>query len=296
MHVAPSRVVVCSGFAQGLSLLCRTLAGAGSTTVAVEAYGHRQHRDAIAAAGLHVSSVRVDARGAVVDEVDGADAVLLTPAHQFPLGAALAAERRAQAVAWARETGGLIVEDDYDGEFRYDRQPVGAMQALAPEHVAYAGTASKSLAPGLHLGWLVLPDRLVAPVAAAKRLTGGPSALEQLALAELIASGAYDRHVRRARHAYRRRRDALVAALARRAASTRVSGIAAGLHLLAGLPGGLREADVVERARSRGLGVEGLESYGTGVQQHDPALVVGFGTPPEHAFAGAVRALCAALA
>ena len=169
------------------------------------------------------------------------------------------------------------------------------MQALAPEHVVYAGTASKSLAPGVRLGWLALPERLVAPVVEAKLLTGDPSALEQLALAELLVSGTYDRHVRRARHAYRRRRDALVSALAKRAPEARVSGIVAGLHLLVGLPSGVLEATVVERARSRGLLVEGLDSYGTGVQQHDPALVVGFGTPPAHAFAGAVRALCASL-
>ena len=146
VHADPDRIVVCSGFAQGLSLLCSALRSGGAGRVAVEAYGHRAHREAIAAHELEVEPVPVDGRGAVVERLDPAGALLLTPAHQFPLGPALHAERRLAAVAWARETGGVVVEDDYDGEFRYDRRPVGAMQALAPEHVVYAGTASKSLA------------------------------------------------------------------------------------------------------------------------------------------------------
>jgi GntR family transcriptional regulator/MocR family aminotransferase len=190
----------------------------------------------------------------------------------------------------------VIIEDDYDGEFRYDRQPVGAMQALAPEHVVYAGTASKSLAPGLRLGWLVLPARLIAETVAAKRLTGGPSALDQLTMAEFMASGAYDRHVRRARLAYRRRRDKLVAALQRHVPEARITGIVAGLHVVVELPQGRREDVVVASARRHGLMVEGLGVYSAAGQGHNPALVVGYATPPEHAFDAAIEVLCAVIA
>jgi GntR family transcriptional regulator/MocR family aminotransferase len=280
VHVDPGRVVLCAGFTDGLDLLCSTLHG----TVAVEAFGHRLHRELITAHGLRLAAVAVDGRGADVSALGRAGAALLTPAHQFPLGVALAAERRTQAVAW----GGLVIEDDYDGEFRYDRQPVGALQALAPERVVYAGTASKSLAPGLRLGWLVLPERLIEPVVESRRLSGGPSVLEQLTLAELIRSGAYDRHVRRVRLAYRRRRDKLVAALP---AHTRATGIVAGQHVVVELPAGLTEEEVVARAAARGLLVQGLSEYAWGGVEHPPALVVGYGTPPEHAFDAALAAL-----
>ena len=294
-HADPDRIVICSGFAQGLALLCQALRAGGATSVVTEAYGHRSHRDAVAAGGLRPTTVPVDAEGAVVSELGAAGAALLTPAHQFPLGPALVAERRTRAVEWARETGRLIIEDDYDGEFRYDRQPVGAMQALAPEHIVYAGTASKSLAPGLRLAWLVLPTRFVAEIIAARRLTGGPSALDQLTMAEFIASGAYDRHVRRSRLVYRRRRDRLVAALRRHVPEARISGIAAGLHVVVELPKGLREDDVVARASRQGLVLNGLDTYRAAGQGRSPALVVGYGTPPEHAFDGAIATLCAVL-
>jgi GntR family transcriptional regulator/MocR family aminotransferase len=205
-------------------------------------------------------------------------------------------------VEWARSTGGLVIEDDYDGEFRYDRQPVGAVQSLAPEHVVYAGSASKSLAPGLRLGWLVLPAALTGPVAAARELATGPgSRLDQLTLAEFIAAGGYDRHVRRSRLAYRRRRDRLSAALHSEAPRVRVTGIAAGLHALCELPPGQTEDHVVARAAARGLRVDGLGSYratgpgdGCGPAGRQ-ALVVGYGSPPEHAFSHALARLCAAL-
>jgi GntR family transcriptional regulator/MocR family aminotransferase len=240
----------------------------------------------------------VDAGGAVLAGLDGAQAVLLTPTHQFPLGVSFEPARRRRAAEWAAATGGLIIEDDYDGELRYDRPAVGALQALAPEHVAYAGTASKSLAPGLRLGWLVLPARLVGQVAGAKGAAGRlSSSLDQLALAEFIESGAYDRQVRRARLAYRRRRDRLVAALRRDAPRVRVTGIAAGLHALLRLPPGQREDDVAARAVRHGLAVEGLGEYCLR-GQHDAgqALVVGYATPPGHAYTTAVARLCAVLA
>ena len=214
------------------------------------------------------------------------------PAHQFPIGAPLVARRRAIAVEWALASGGLIIEDDYDGEFRYDRNPLGSLQALAPHRIVYAGTASKTLAPGLRLGWLVLPADLVDGFVAAKSLADrNSSAIDQLTLAQLIASGAYDRHIRRSRLIYRRRRDRLVATLGRQAPRVRISGIAAGLHALVELPGGVREEDVVARAAERSLCLQGLGGYAHGAHTHAPALVVGYAKPPEHAFTGAVARL-----
>ena len=234
----PGRIVVTAGFTQGFALLCRAL---GPGTVALEDPCLHHLRDIARDTGRDVAALAVDERGATTP--GEAAAALVTPAHQFPLGATLAPDRRAALVAWARERGAVVIEDDYDGEFRYDRQPVGALQGLDPEHVVYAGTASKTLAPGLRLGWLVLPERLVAPVVAARPLAGGdPPVLDQLALAGLLASGGFDRHVRRMRQRYRRRRDALLAVLAGR--PTR--GIAAGLHLV------LDVEDEAEIARRRG--------------------------------------------
>ena len=294
----PDLIVICAGFTQGLTLLGQVLRARGMTTLAIEACGQPSYRDQVRASGLALALLSVDEAGAATGQLPGtaAGAVLLTPAHQFPLGAVLAPRRRTQAIGWARDTGGVIIEDDYDGEFRYDRQPVGAMQALAPGHVVYAGSASKSLAPGLRLGWLVLPTGLAGEVAAARALADRQgSAFDQLTLAEFIGSGQYDRQVRRSRLAYRRRRDRLAATL-RQASRLRVTGIAAGLHALLELPPGSAEDDLVARAARRGLAVEGLGPYCAPGHPRGPALVLGYGTPPEHAFTGALARLCAVLA
>ncbi len=223
--------------------------------------------------------------------------MLLTPAHQFPTGVPLHPDRRAEAVNWARTNGGYILEDDYDGEFRYDRQPVGALQGLGPDHVVYMGTASKSLAPGLRLAWMVLPDRLVDKVLAVKETGEWQSgSLDQLTLAEFLSSGAYDRHLRGMRLRYRRRRDQLVAALTEHAPHVRISGIAAGLHAILELPPGT-EQSILQTARRQGLALHGLSFYtdpaATAVSRD--ALVVGYGTPPDHSFANVLEALVGAL-
>jgi GntR family transcriptional regulator/MocR family aminotransferase len=189
-----------------------------------------------------------------------------------------------------------VIEDDYDGEFRYDRRAVGAMQALAPEHVIYAGTASKTLAPAVRLAWIVVPGRLLPDVISAKSLTDRHgSSLDELTLDELIESGEYDRHVRRSRLLYRRRRDRLVAALTRSVPRPRITGVAAGLQAVLELAPGVREADVVAAAAGRGLALDGMRGYCAAGITHPEALVLGYGTPPAHAFTTAVTRLCAAL-
>ncbi|MFJ6463746.1 PLP-dependent aminotransferase family protein [Streptomyces sp. NPDC091387] len=295
VYADPDRIVVCSGFVHGLMLMGKVLRERRVREVAVESYGLDVHTRLLTEAGLRIPCLPLDGLGSGTGELPrlrGAGAVLLTPAHQFPTGVPLHPDRRAAAVDWARSTGGLILEDDYDGEFRYDRQPVGALQGLDPEHVVYLGTASKSLAPGLRLGWMVVPQALVSEVTAAKGLSDwASSALDQLTLAEFIASGAYDRHVRSMRLRYRNRRDQLVAALAERAPSIRISGIAAGMHAVLELPAG-SEADVVRSAAWQGLAVEGLSSFRhPDAEVRREALVIGYGTPTDSAWAGTLDAL-----
>ncbi len=284
----PEDVVICAGFVHGLAVVCRALRLAGASTLAVEAYGHQAHRNVAEHQGLGLRPLPVDHQGVVMADIDGSDAALLTPAHQFPLGVTLHPQRRREAAAW----GGMVIEDDYDGEFRYDRQPVGALQALAPDRIIYAGTASKSLAPGLRIGWLVVPSRLIDAVT--EELVGGPSVLDQLTLAEFITSGGYDRQIRRARLAYRRRRDRLASALRRQ--GRYVTGIAAGLHVVLELPDAKTERQVVVRAAERGLAIDGLERYRAPTASCDRAgLVIGYGRPPEHAYTTALARLCAVM-
>ncbi|MFB6440740.1 PLP-dependent aminotransferase family protein [Streptomyces sp. NPDC056411] len=296
----PDRIVICTGFMQALALLGRTL---DAGPLATEAYGLDFHRGVLQRAGHRTVPLTVDEHGARIDELTARDGVadvaaaLLTPAHQFPTGVPLHPDRRAEVVNWARATGGYVLEDDYDGEFRYDRQPVGALQGLDPDHVVYLGTASKSLAPALRLAWMVLPDRLVDPLLAVKRTGEWQSGqLEQLTLAEFISSGGYDRHLRGMRLRYRRRRDQLVAALAERAPHVHVSGIAAGLHAVLELPPGT-ERSIVEAARWQGLALEGLSAFRDPAAPPVPrdALVVAYGTPPDHSFSGVLDALVRAL-
>ena len=226
----PGRIVICAGFHHGLTLVARALRSRGVRAVAVEAYGLGLHWELLTDAGLIIPPVPVDDQGARVGDLSGVGAVLLTPAHQFPTGFALSAERRTAALDWARTSGGLILEDDYDGEFRYDRKPVAALQGLDPDRVIYFGTASKSLAPALRVAWIVVPEHLLSEVVAAKGRVEVVSVLEQLTLAEFIRSGASDRHVRARRQSYRRRRAQLVAALARSAPEVRVTGMPTGLQ------------------------------------------------------------------
>ncbi|MGW6923353.1 MocR-like pyridoxine biosynthesis transcription factor PdxR [Streptomyces sp. NPDC054950] len=294
VRTEPERIVICSGFAHALRLLFSPGSGLPRGPLAVEAYGLDFHRGLLAAAGVRTAPLPLDADGACVERLDRERAVLLTPAHQFPTGGPLHASRRTAVIDWARARGGVLLEDDYDGEFRYDRKPVGAVQGLDPERVIYLGSVSKSLSPALRLGWMVLPERYVDGVLAAKgEREAWASALDQLSLADLIASGAYDRHVRRMRQRYRARRDRLVEALSTHAPHVEVTGVAAGLHAVLRLPPGT-ERSALKAAAWQGVALDGLAAFrhpATDMAPQD-GLVVGYATPPEHAYAAALEALC----
>ncbi|MET9560905.1 PLP-dependent aminotransferase family protein [Streptomyces tauricus] len=294
VRTEPGRIVICSGFAHALRLLFPAVLRG---SLAVESYGLPFHRELLAAAGVRTVPLALDEDGARVGELGRERAVLLTPAHQFPTGGPLHPARRAAVIDWARARGGVILEDDYDGEFRYDRKPVGALQGLDPERVVHIGSVSKSLSPALRLGWMVLPEQYVDDVLAVKgEREAWASVLDQLTLADFVASGSYDRHVRRMRQRYRGRRDRLVEALAAQAPHVEVTGIAAGLHAVLRLPPG-SERSAVKAAVWQGLSLDGLAEF-----RHPEAamtapdgLVVGYATPAEHAYGAALNALCAAL-
>jgi len=300
VRAEPDRIVVCAGYAHGLALLSRVFRRAGRSRLAVEDPTYTHSLTIAEYAGLTPVPLPADGDGLRVELLEEAtpppDAVIVTPAHQLPLGATLAPSRRTALVHWAADTGATIWEDDYDGELRYDRQPIGALQGLAPERVAYLGTVSKSLAPVLRLGWLVLPPHLVDPVAEARSWDDRhPPTFDQLALARLITSGGLDRHLRRMRPRYRRRRDRLIAALADRTPSVRVEGVAAGYHALLRLPDGADEAAVVAALAKAGVAAYGLSTYSR-LGGQPPGLLIGYGTPPQHRYLEAVDVLTATLA
>jgi GntR family transcriptional regulator/MocR family aminotransferase len=292
--VAADRLVVTSGVAQGLHLVIGALATAGRPVpLAVEDPHSARTLGLLEDAGAVRLPVPVDGEGIVVDELrrTPARAVMVTPAHQYPTGVVLSPRRRAELVAWAAEVDGVVLEDDYDAEFRYDRDPVGCLQALCPQRVVLLGSVSKTLAPGLRLGWLVAPAPLARAVRDARAASDlGSPVLDQHTLAELLASGAYDRQLRLLRRRYRAQRDALTGALARWLPGAVVHGVSAGIQLYVELPPGLDEAAVVEAAAERGVAVEGvapLRVAGGG----PPALVLGFARLPEHRLVEAVRLL-----
>jgi GntR family transcriptional regulator/MocR family aminotransferase len=290
----PDHLVICTGYAQGVTLLIGLLAAAGAKRLALEDPSSRDDAlPAARAAGLEVVGIPGDGDGIRVDLLaeSQADAVILTPSHQWPTGSVLSAENRAALIRWATERGAVIIEDDYDAEYRYDRTPVGALQGLAPDHVVYAGSASKTLAPGLRLGWFVMPGHLTEPMAAAKIAADrGSPALEQLAFADFITRGEFDRHLRRMRPVYRRRRDALLAALARQLPWLRPAGVSAGLHLVTWLPPHLDEAAVVGAARRAGVGLDAVGPYR--IMNPGPGgLIFGYATVNEQAIAEGIARL-----
>jgi GntR family transcriptional regulator / MocR family aminotransferase len=288
----PDQIVVVQGTSQGVDLMLRLLVERGATRLAVEDPSHTTQHERARGLGLELRPQPVDREGMIVAGLE-ADAALVTPAHQFPTGSVLSGERRRELLAWSQSSGALILEDDYDSEFRYDREPVRALQGLAPSRVVQLGTVSKTLAPALRLGWVVAPADLAEEAARAKALLDDFSpAVDQLALAELLERGDYDRHLRRARGVYRRRRDALLEALNRHLPQLGVEGVAAGVHLVLRLPAGVSDIEVAKGARRARIRVPPLSAFR--LEPSDQGgLVVGYGRLHESAVEPAVRALAA---
>ena len=289
----PACVVVTNGYLQGLGLVCRALAARGARRIALEDPSSGEEDQIAARAGLQPVRVPVDDRGLRVDLLAAADvqAVVLTPAHQHPTGVVLAPDRRAALVTWLRRHDAVAIEDDYDAEYRYDRPAVGALQGLDPDHVVYAGTASKVLAPALRLGWAVVPSALAAGIRHERMLSDqGTARIEQLAFARFLDRGDLDRHLRRMRLRYRARRDAMVEALAADLPAARVRGIAAGLHVTVELPGAADETALRRSAGAAGIALGTLADYRTG-RDHPPTLILGYAQMSESRIRGGVHEL-----
>jgi GntR family transcriptional regulator / MocR family aminotransferase len=282
--VEPEHVVACSGVSHGFMAVWQALRRRGARRIAIEDPSWRWQRYTVEHAGLEAVPVAVDADGLIVSELADADvdAVVVTPAHQYPTGVVMTPDRRAELVAWARAGGALIVEDDYDAEYRYDRDPVASLQGLAPDCVAFIGTASKTLAPALRLGWIVPPVELLNDVENEFLATGvTPPTLDQIALASFIADAALDRHLRVMRRRYRAKRDILIEALDRDLPGLRVGGAAAGLHLIAWLPEECDEHAIAMRAREAGVGLHELHAHCTTRAPWPPAFLLGYALPTE---------------
>jgi len=302
LRAEPDDIIIVTGVAQALALLAQGLRrnGGANTGIAVEDPGSRGSRDELAYWGLHPVPIPVDSRGLMVDQLasTGVGAALLTPAHQFPTGVVLAPGRRRDLLDWAAGAKALVIEDDYDAEYRYDRAPVPALQASAPGQVAYAGSTSKTLAPGMRLGWLIPPSRLRAELVEAKHASDlGSPALPQLVLAHLIASGELERHIRGVRKRQRSRRDALLRALRERLPETRVQGIAAGLHLLITFPertGVADDTELAERVSCAGVLVHPLSWHRQ--RPGPPGFVLGYAAHTPDQLREAVRRIALVLA
>jgi GntR family transcriptional regulator/MocR family aminotransferase len=296
--VVPADVVICSAAAHALTVLWQALRRRGARRVAIEDPGWRWQRFTVESAGLEAVPVRVDDSGMVISELAAADAdaVVMTPAHHYPTGIVMTPPRRAALLAWARERGALIVEDDYDVEYRFGRNPMAALQGLAPDLVAFIGTTSKTLAPALRLAWVVPPAHLIDDVEDVL-LAGGvaPPTLDQVAMASFIEDAALERHLRSMRRRYRAKREVLVGALASQLPEVRVSGTAAGLHVLAWLPDGADERATAMRARQAGVGLHELHRHCTTSAPSRPALLLGFALPSESDLLAATSLLAGAV-
>jgi GntR family transcriptional regulator/MocR family aminotransferase len=294
VRTSPDQIVVCGGFSQGLVLVCRALRRRGVTRIAVEDPCFVFHRTLIASAGLEAVPVPVDDQGIQASRLTGLDvgAVLLSPAHSYPSGVVLSADRRVELLNWARAADAFVIEDDYDAELRYDRLPIGALQGLDPERVIYGGTVSKVLSPALRLGWLVVPRQFIEDVITAKFADDFASeALGQLTLARFIDSGSLARHLRHVRPVYRSRRDRLLAELDAHLPQLHPSGEAAGLHLLLRLPAGLDPETVAEAAADHGIHLEQASWHWADRDKAPSALLIGYGALRESTLAQGIAAL-----
>jgi GntR family transcriptional regulator/MocR family aminotransferase len=294
---APDGIVLVSGVTQGLTLLARMLLRDGEDLLAVEDPSNAFQRQLLGRLGMKVVDVPVDASGLQVDVLaaTNARAVLCTPAHQYPSGVVLSPARREQLLRWTNEAGGLIVEDDYDAEFRYERAPLGCLQGMDPQHVALLGSVSKTLAPALRIGWVVTPPQLLPALRRIKRDDDfGSNAIDQHVLARLLESGAYDRHLRGLRRRYRQRRDAFIEALARRLPDWQVMESAGGLNLIVALPPELPEGRLVAAAAGVGLSVLGLSTM-SGRKTSGAGIVISYARATPDMSADAVDRLVRAV-
>ncbi len=290
----PQHIVICSGATQAVALLAQALRG---TPLAMEDPGFWLHRKILQHNGIDPIPVPIDDEGIDVAALSssGATAVLTTPAHQSPTGVVLSAARRTALVEWAR-AGHLVIEDDYDAEYRYDRAPVGALQGIAPDRVVYVGSTSKTLAPGLRIGWMVLPAHLVNAAVLSKGLADtGSSVMDQVALAQFLTSGGYDRHLRQMRRRYQVRRNALLRALARHLPDATVLGAAAGVHLTVRFPEGFPIDDLVAHAARMRIRVEPLAPCYAAPATAPPGLMLGYANLTESQIERGVRELARAL-
>jgi GntR family transcriptional regulator/MocR family aminotransferase len=290
----PEHILIVTGFRQGLSLTCRWLRANGIEEVALEEPGWHAQRLIVEEAGLEVTPIPVDDEGIDVAALrdTSAEAVVVTPAHQFPTGVVLSARRRAELIEWAERGDRLVIEDDYDAELCRER--VGSLQGLAPDRVLYIGSASKRLTPGMRLGWVLPPSWLSWALISAKAIEDAGSEITgQLALADFIARGELERHLRRMRLRYAERRGALLRALARELPSWRPSPVADGLYLVAFLSDDVDEPALIAAAARRGLGIEGLSLHSyTG--SSSPGLVLGHGAMVAGAIGRGIELLAAA--
>ena len=286
-------VTVSAGILDGITLVCRALVSAGVRRVAVEDPTWMRVVEAARQAGLEAVPVQVDADGMRTEALPNLDveAVVVAPAHQFPTGAVLSPARRMVLLDWARQTGGLVLEDDYDAEFRYDRHPVGTLQGIDPARIALFGSLSKTLAPALGLGWMVTPPSLTPTLRAIETRLTGPSVVEQLTFARFVESGDYDRHLRALRRRYRLLRDLFVTAIGRHLPGCTVSGAAAGLHVLVSLPPGVKGAAVVEAAAAAGIRLKDLQECRMTPDPAGEGVVLGYGNLSESAIEVAVAEL-----
>ncbi len=298
VRTTPERLIVCGGFTQGLALICRALRSRGARRIGVENPCFSMHRTQIRAAGIEPVAVPVDGDGIDVSRLadSDVDAVLVAPAHSYPTGVALSPERRGRLLDWARSEHALVIEDDYDADFRYDRAPIGALQGLGPEHVIYGGTVSKTLTPALRLGWIAVPEHLLGDLVRVKFQDDiATEALGQRTLARFIEAGDLTRHLRRVRPIYRDRREALVAALERHLPGSRVTGVPAGLQVFVALDDRLDEAEVLRAAEARGVHVEQTARHWADRRAPFPALLIGFGTVHESSIEAGVQRLAEAV-
>ncbi len=294
----PEQIVVTNGYTQGLGLVCRALAAAGARRIALEDPSNPEDALIAERAGLEPVGIGVDSAGTRIDELEcaDADAVALTPAHQHPTGVVLAGERRTALLSWLRRRHAIAIEDDYDAEYRYDRAAVGALQGLDADRVVYAGSASKTLAPALRIGWLVVPGALLEAVSREKLLADrGTARIEQYALADFLVRGELDRHLRRMRTRYRARRDALVEALGEFLPEAAVHGVAAGLHVTVQLPDGDSEQLIRGEALRRRIELETMSEFTANARIRPPTLLLGYAQMPEPTIRAGVRELAEAV-